>query len=78
MLNLAILEETIYDSTFYNKSHMYKLPNMAEPEPTVETDKKDDEPASFECRKCYSPLQIMAIRKPAYLPRAPPSTKYKK
>jgi hypothetical protein len=55
-----------------------RLLNMAEPEPTVESDKKDDEPASFECRKCHSPLQIMAIRDPAYLPRAPPSPKDKK
>jgi hypothetical protein len=58
--------------------HARRLLNMAEPEPTVETHKKDDEPASFECRTCHSPLYIMAIRKPFYLPRAPPSTKDKK
>lgn len=49
-----------------------RLLNMAEPEPDVEPSKKDDESAPFECRKCHSPLQIMAIREPVYLPRAPP------
>lgn len=55
-----------------------RLLNMAEPEPAVETNERDDEPASFECRTCHSPLHIMAIRKPVYLPRAPPSTTDKK
>jgi hypothetical protein len=49
-----------------------RLLNMAEPEPDVEPNEKDDESAPFECRKCHSPLQIMAIREPVYLPRAPP------
>jgi len=49
-----------------------RLLNMAEPEPDVEPNEKDDESAPFKCRKCHSPLQIMAIREPVYLPRAPP------
>jgi hypothetical protein len=49
-----------------------RLLNMAEPEPDVEQSEKSDEPTPFECRKCHSPLHIMAIREPLYLPRAPP------
>ena len=49
-----------------------RLLNMAEPEPTVETDKNEHEPATFECRKCHAQLHITAITPPAYLPRAPP------
>jgi hypothetical protein len=34
--------------------------------------KADDEPAAFNCRKCHQPLEVMAIKEPVYLPRAPP------
>jgi hypothetical protein len=52
--------------------HARRLLNMAEPEPDVESSEKSDESAPFECRKCHSPLRIMAISEPVYLPRAPP------
>lgn len=50
-----------------------QLLNMAEPEPSEKVNEKKDESASFECRKCHSPLSIMAISEPVYLPRAPPN-----
>ncbi|WP_371196363.1 transposase [Glaciecola sp. SC05] len=52
--------------------HARRLLNMAEPKTDVEPSEKSDEPAPFECRKCHSPLHIMAIREPVYLPRATP------
>jgi hypothetical protein len=41
----------------------------------VTSEKEDDEPVVFNCRKCQKPLEIMAIQAPVYLPRAPPKAK---
>jgi hypothetical protein len=45
------------------------------PEVQETSAKADDEPAAFNCRKCHQPLEVMAIQKPVYLPRAPPNVK---
>ena len=49
-----------------------QLLDVPAPEVKVHSEKEDDEPAVFNCRKCQQPLEIMAIQEPVYLPRAPP------
>jgi hypothetical protein len=49
-----------------------QLLNTPAPEVQVVPEKENDAPAVFNCRKCQQPLEIMAIKEPAYLPRAPP------
>jgi hypothetical protein len=49
-----------------------QLLDVSAPEMKVTSEKGSDEPAVFNCRKCQRPLEIMAIKEPVYLPRAPP------
>jgi hypothetical protein len=52
-----------------------QLLDVPAPEVQVTPEKEHDEPAVFQCRACQHPLEIMAIKDPIYLPRAPPITK---
>ena len=51
-----------------------KLLEAPAPEVQETFTKAADEPAVFICRKCQQPLEIMAIKEPVYLPRAPPKS----
>lgn len=51
-----------------------KLLDAPAPEVQETSTKAEDEPAVFICRKCQQPLEIMAIKEPVYLPRAPPKS----
>ncbi len=51
-----------------------KLLDAPAPEVQETSTKAEDETAVFICRKCQQPLEIMAIKEPVYLPRAPPKS----